>query len=151
MANTLESALNDSERHLRKARQTSIEHARERDQYRETAERLERAAQEARSASENYRQSMIELEERLQEQRTREARATRARLELEARMVDQANKRKSKCEPSPRAFFSSLSPEVITDRGLPCSNSRLLLSSCISVRSVPPRTQGWLPLPLSIF
>lgn len=97
LVNTLESALNDSERNLRKARQTSIEHARERDQYREAAERVERAAQEAQSASEKYRQSMIDLEERLQEQRTREARAARARLELETRM-DEANKRKSKCE-----------------------------------------------------
>lgn len=95
LVNTLESALNDSERNLRKARQTSIEHARERDQYRETAERLERAVAEAQSASEKYRQSMVDLEERLQEQRTREARAARARLELEARM-DEANKRKSK-------------------------------------------------------
>lgn len=136
LVNTLESALNDSERNLRKARQTSIEHARERDQYRETAERLERAVAEAQSASEKYRQSMVDLEERLQEQRTREARAARARLELEARM-DEANKRKSKCEPSPQACFGS--PDVIANHGSPCPDSRLFLNSCSSFRPAPPR------------
>ncbi|GAA6047599.1 hypothetical protein JCM3770_001583 [Rhodotorula araucariae] len=95
LANTLESALNDSERNLRKARQQSNEYARERDQYKSAAERLRVEAQDSHSTSEGYRQSVLDLEERLQEQRNREARAERARRDLEARM-EEVNRRKSK-------------------------------------------------------
>ena len=102
LVNTLESALNDSERNLRKARLQSNEYARERDQLKDEADRLRLEAQDNHSASEGYRQSVIDMEERLQEQRTREQRAERARLDLEARMAE-VNKRKSKCaSPSPR-------------------------------------------------
>ncbi|BGP45900.1 hypothetical protein JCM10450v2_001735 [Rhodotorula kratochvilovae] len=95
LANTLESALNDSERNLRKARLQSNEYARERDQYKDAAERLRLEAQDSHSTSEGYRQSVLDMEERLQEQRNREARAERARQDLEARMAE-VNRRKSK-------------------------------------------------------
>ncbi|GAA5922248.1 hypothetical protein JCM3775_005672 [Rhodotorula graminis] len=95
LVNTLESALNDSERNLRKARLQSNEYARERDQLKEQADRLRLEAQDNHSTSESYRQSVIDMEERLQEQRNREQRAERARLDLEARMAE-VNKRKSK-------------------------------------------------------
>ncbi|GJN88660.1 hypothetical protein Rhopal_001626-T1 [Rhodotorula paludigena] len=95
LVSTLESALNDSERNLRKARLQSNEYARERDSYRETAERLRIEAQDSHTTSESYRQSVLDMEERLQEQRTRENRAERARADLEARMSE-VNRRKSK-------------------------------------------------------
>ncbi|GAA5896351.1 hypothetical protein JCM8208_001854 [Rhodotorula glutinis] len=95
LVNTLESALNDSERNLRKARLQSNEYARERDQFKEQADRLRLEAQDNHSTSESYRQSVIDMEERLQKQRNREQRAERARLDLEARMAE-VNKRKSK-------------------------------------------------------
>ncbi|BGO89455.1 hypothetical protein NBRC10512v2_001413 [Rhodotorula toruloides] len=95
LVSTLESALNDSERNLRKARLQSNEYARERDQHKATVDRLRQEAQDSHTTSESYRQSVLDMEERLQEQRTREARAERARMELEARM-EAASKRKSK-------------------------------------------------------
>ncbi|BGP22679.1 hypothetical protein JCM10295v2_001570 [Rhodotorula toruloides] len=95
LVSTLESALNDSERNLRKARLQSNEYARERDQHKATVDRLRQEAQDSHTTSESYRQSVLDMEERLQEQRTREAGAERARMELEARM-EAASKRKSK-------------------------------------------------------
>lgn len=105
LANTLELALSDSERNLRKARQLTNDYARERDELRATSDRLRREADELHSASEKYRQSMVDMEERLAEQRRREARAERARIELEGRMSEVA-KRKSKCERPSVLLFS---------------------------------------------
>ncbi|GAA6004770.1 hypothetical protein JCM10207_001008 [Rhodosporidiobolus poonsookiae] len=95
LANTLDQALNDSERNLRKARLQSNEYARERDQYKADNDRLRVEAQDSHTTSESYRQSVLDMEERLQEQRNREGRSERARQELESRMAE-VNRRKSK-------------------------------------------------------
>ncbi|GAA5911113.1 uncharacterized protein JCM6883_004273 [Sporobolomyces salmoneus] len=95
LINTLESALNDSERNLRKTRMNANEIVRERDQYKAENERLRIEAQDSHTTSESYRQSVLDMEERLQDQRNREARAERARQELELRM-QAASKKRSK-------------------------------------------------------
>ncbi|GAA5990939.1 hypothetical protein JCM5350_008285 [Sporobolomyces pararoseus] len=96
LINTLESALNDSERNLRKTRMNANEIVRERDQYKAENERLRIEAQDSHTTSESYRQSVLDMEERLQDQRNREARAERARQELELRM-QAVGKKRSKC------------------------------------------------------
>ncbi|GAA6029356.1 hypothetical protein JCM8097_003635 [Rhodosporidiobolus ruineniae] len=95
LANTLDSALNDSERNLRKARLQSNEYARERDQYKSDNERLRLEAQDSHTTSESYRQSVLDLESRLQHERDVQQRGERARQDLESRMAE-VNRRKSK-------------------------------------------------------
>ncbi|GAA6061674.1 hypothetical protein JCM10212_000857 [Sporobolomyces blumeae] len=95
LINTLESALHDSERNLRKTRMNANEIVRERDQFKAENERLRVEAQDSHTTSESYRQSVLDMEERLQDQRNREARADRARQELELRM-QAAGKKRSK-------------------------------------------------------
>ncbi|GAA5894695.1 hypothetical protein JCM6882_006660 [Rhodosporidiobolus microsporus] len=93
LGNTLDQALNDSERNLRKARLQSNEYARERDQYKADADRLRLEAQDSHSTSESYRQSVLDLETRLQHERDMQLRADRARQEMESRTNDY-NRRK---------------------------------------------------------
>ncbi|GAA5979174.1 hypothetical protein JCM11641_008450 [Rhodosporidiobolus odoratus] len=95
LANTLDQALNDSERNLRKARLQSNEYARERDQFKTDNERLRLEAQDSHSTSESYRQSVLDLETRLQHERDVQLRQERARQEMEAR-TSEVNRRKSK-------------------------------------------------------
>ncbi|GAA5848159.1 hypothetical protein JCM8547_004426 [Rhodosporidiobolus lusitaniae] len=95
LANTLDQALNDSERNLRKARLQSNEYARERDQYKNDNERLRLEAQDSHTTSESYRQSVLDLETRLQHERDVQMRAERTRQELDSRMAE-VNRRKSK-------------------------------------------------------
>ncbi|GAA5822763.1 hypothetical protein JCM11251_004368 [Rhodosporidiobolus azoricus] len=96
LGNTLDQALNDSERNLRKARLQSNEYARERDQFKADAERLRMEAQDSHSTSESYRQSVLDLETRLQHERDVQLRNERARQDMESRMNEMNRRPKSK-------------------------------------------------------
>ncbi|KAK4058826.1 hypothetical protein OIO90_000272 [Microbotryomycetes sp. JL221] len=93
LVNTLESALNDSERNLRKARTQMNDLAKERDLFVHQNEQLRQQVQDAHQEVESVRNSVIDAESRLQEEKF--GKESRAR-ELERRL-DEANKgRKSK-------------------------------------------------------
>ncbi|BGP13736.1 hypothetical protein JCM10213_009049 [Rhodosporidiobolus nylandii] len=96
LANTLDQALNDSERNLRKARLQSNEYARERDQFKADNERLRIEAQDSHTTSESYRQSVVDLETRLQHERDVQLRQERARQELEGRLGEVNRRKQSK-------------------------------------------------------
>ncbi|KAK4053820.1 hypothetical protein OIV83_001476 [Microbotryomycetes sp. JL201] len=93
LVNTLESALNDSERNLRKARTQMNELAKERDLFVHQNEQLRQQVKDAHVEVESVRHSVIDAETRLQEEKF--GKESRAR-ELERRL-DEANRaRKSK-------------------------------------------------------
>lgn len=94
LVNTLESALNDSERNLRKARLQMADLARERDSYMGQNDMLRLQIQEAHTEVEAVRRSVLQVESRLQEER--QGRDS-VKAELQARL-DDAARRKSKCE-----------------------------------------------------
>ncbi|KAL8281012.1 hypothetical protein RQP46_006691 [Phenoliferia psychrophenolica] len=93
LVNTLESALNDSERNLRKARTQMNDLARERDQFLGQNDQLRQQIQEANAENENVRNSVLQVEQRWQdERRGKDA----AKAELEKRLDDANKGRKSK-------------------------------------------------------
>ena len=104
LVTTLESALNDSERNLRKARQQMNDFARERDALSSTNEGLRQRTQDAEQESETLRQTVVGLEDDRRRSR-REEDETKARFE---RQMSEVDKRKSKCE-SERGSLESVS------------------------------------------
>ncbi|KAI5477228.1 kinesin family member 4/7/21/27 [Pseudohyphozyma bogoriensis] len=96
LVNTLESALNDSERNLRKARQQMGDLARERDTFLGQNDTLRREIQEAHSEVETVRHSVIQVESRLQSER-REKDEARRQLESRLRDVNTSSKSKFNC------------------------------------------------------
>ncbi|SCV69289.1 BQ2448_2309 [Microbotryum intermedium] len=93
LVNTLESALSDSERNLRKARVQMNDLAKERDNYLSQNEAIRRELQDSHNETENVRHSVMEVESQLQAERYNR---DRAKQELERRLEDVNRKGKNK-------------------------------------------------------
>ncbi|SCZ97432.1 BZ3500_MvSof-1268-A1-R1_Chr4-2g07210 [Microbotryum saponariae] len=93
LVNTLESALSDSERNLRKARVQMNDLAKERDNYLSQNEAIRRELQDSHNETENVRNSIMEVESQLQAERYNRE---RAKQELERRLEDVNRKGKNK-------------------------------------------------------
>ncbi|KDE06529.1 hypothetical protein MVLG_03178 [Microbotryum lychnidis-dioicae p1A1 Lamole] len=93
LVNTLESALSDSERNLRKARVQMNDLAKERDNYLSQNEAIRRELQDSHNETENVRNSVMEVESQLQAERYNRE---RAKQELERRLEDVNRKGKNK-------------------------------------------------------